>query len=129
MFIKNNDENNTATTRVTFFTLFFFVKSLRSLAHFNYVNFNQAALRAVLKPQNMSSSSQATQISVSFVCVYASSTLPFIAFFQSFHSLFGSLFQSISIDYETQEISYCPQKLFDLSFEYFIFDPISVSLF
>ena len=51
---------------------------MRSLTHFNYVTFNQAALRAVLKPQNIPSSAQTKQISVSFVCVYASSTLPFI---------------------------------------------------
>ena len=112
MFIKNNDENNTATTRVTFLTLFF-AKSLRSLAHFNCVDFNQAALRAVLKPQNISSSSQATQISVSFVCVYASSTLPFIAVFNRFSRCldhcfrsFQSLFKSISIDYKTLVINY-----------------------
>ena len=44
--------------------------SLRSLAHSNCVDFNQAALRAVLRPENISSSSQATQIYlyVSFVC-------------------------------------------------------------
>ena len=53
-------------------------ESLRSLAHSNCVNFNQAALRAVLKPENMSSA-QTKQISVRFVCVHASSMLPFIA--------------------------------------------------
>ena len=52
------------------------------------VNFNQAALRGVFKPENMSWSAQAKQIPVRFVCVYAS----FFRRFQSlnFQSLFGS---------------------------------------
>ena len=86
-------------------------ESLR--AHSNCVDFNQAALRAVLKPENMSSSTQATQIPVRFVCVYASSTLPFIAVFNRFsrcldHGFrsFPSLFKSISIDYKTLELNY-----------------------
>ena len=74
------------------------------------MSFNQAALRVVLKPENMSSSSQATQIPVRFVCVYASSTLPFIAVFNRcldhcFWS-FRLLFQSLSIDYKTLELNY-----------------------
>ena len=55
-----------------------------------------AVLRVVLKPENISSSAQAKQISACFVCVYASITLPFIAF-QSLHSLFGSLFSLVLI--------------------------------
>ena len=85
-------------------------ESLRSLAHSNCVNFNQAALRAVLKSENMSSSAQAKQISVRFVCVYASSTLPFIAVSNRFSRCldhcfrsFPSLFKSTSIDYKTLE--------------------------
>ena len=95
------------------YILFFLLESLRSLAHSNYVNFNQAALHAVLKPENMSSSAQATQISVCFVCVYASSTVPFIAVSNRFsHCLdhcfrsFRSLFASISIDCKTLELNY-----------------------
>ena len=42
--------------------------SLRSLGYSNCVNLNQAALRAVLKPENISNS-QAKQIPVRFVCV------------------------------------------------------------
>ena len=72
-------------------------ESLRSLAYSNGVNFNQAALRAVLKPENRSSNAQATQISVRFVCVNTSSTLPFIAIFQSLQPLFGSLFLLVSV--------------------------------
>ena len=48
-------------------------ESVRSLAHSNCVNVHQAALRAVLKPENMSSSAQlatrAQLASVRFVCV------------------------------------------------------------
>ena len=84
----------------TFFFCFF-VKSLRSLAHFNCVSFNQAALRAVLKPQNIPSSSQATQISVSFVCVYASSTLPFIVVFNRFSRCLGHCFRSFRSRFES----------------------------
>ena len=55
-------------------------ESLRSLAHSNWVNFSQAALRAMLKPWNISSWLQARQIPIRYpVCVYPSSTLPFIA--------------------------------------------------
>ena len=79
-------------------------------AHSKCVNFNQAALRAVLKPENLSSSAQATQIPVRFVCVYASSTLAFIAVSNRFSRFldhcfcsFRSLFESISIDYKTLE--------------------------
>ena len=60
-------------------------ESLRSLAHSNYVNFfcvNHAALRAVLKPENMSSSAKTTQNPrASFVC-----TLP-ISFYRRFQSI------------------------------------------
>ena len=80
VFIKNNDENNTATTRVTFW-LFFFVKSLWSLARFNYVNFNQAALRAVKTAKHV--------IKLKDASFYRS--------FQSFQSLFGSMFSLVSI--------------------------------
>ena len=59
-------------------------ESLRSLALSNCVNFNQAALGAVLKAENMSSSSQEKHICVRFVCVYASSSLPFMAVFNRF---------------------------------------------
>ena len=88
-------------------------ESLRTLAHSNCVKFNQAALRAVLKPQNISSSAQATQISERFVCVYASSTLPFIAVSNHFSRCldhcfcsFPLLFEFISIDYKTLELNY-----------------------
>ena len=87
-------------------------ESLRSLAHSNCVNFNQAALRTVLKPENMSSS--AKQICLRFVCVYA---LNYASFYRPvsnrfsrcldhcFH-LFRSLFESISIAYKTLELNY-----------------------
>ena len=96
-------------------------ESLRSLAHSNCVTFNQAALRAVLNPENMSSSAQATQIPVRFVCVYASSTLPFLAVSNRFnrcldhcfHS-FRSLFESISIAYKTLQLNYFVFKTFYL---------------
>ena len=71
-------------------------ESLR--AHSNCVDFNQAALRAVLKPKNVSSSSHAsnTNIRTLRLCVlfkYAS----FYRRFQSFQSLFGSRFSLVSI--------------------------------
>ena len=44
-----------------------------SLRDHSHINFNQAALRALLNPEIVSSSAQGTQIPVSFVCVYASS--------------------------------------------------------
>ena len=98
---------------VVFCQLLEYFLSLRSFAHSNCANFNQAALRAVLKLENMSSSTQAKQISVRFICVYASSTLPFIAVSNRFsrcleHCLcsFRSLFESISIDYKTLELNY-----------------------
>ena len=50
-------------------------------------------LRAVLKLGNMSSSAEPTQMSVRFVCVYAS----FYRRYQSFQSLFESLFSLVSI--------------------------------
>ena len=97
--------------KVHFYTLRFFLqllRFLRSLAHSNCVNFNRAP---VLKPKNMwmSSSAQAKQLCVRFVCVCASwSTLPFIAVYNSFSRCvdhcfcsFRSLFESISIDYKT----------------------------
>ena len=46
--------------------------SLGSIAHSNCLNFNPTHLRAVLKPETMSSSAHAKQISVRFVYVYAS---------------------------------------------------------
>ena len=48
-------------------------ESLRSLAHSKCVDFNPAALRAVLKPENMSSSAQAKlhkYLHASFVCTF-----------------------------------------------------------
>ena len=59
---------------------------LRSLAHYNCVNFNQAALRGVLKQEKMSSSTQARQISVCFVCVLCFSCC-LDHCFRSFHTV------------------------------------------
>ena len=69
-------------------------ESARSLAHSNCVNFNQAALRAVFKLENIPSSSQATQIPV---CVYTSSTLPFIAISNRFSRCLVCSLVSIAI--------------------------------
>ena len=114
VFIKNNDENNTATTRVTFLTLFF----LLSLCDHWHISITLTLTRLLCalcwnRKTWYVSSSQATQISVSFVCVYASSTLPFIVVSNRFSHcldhwfrLFRSLFKSISIDYKTLEINY-----------------------
>ena len=69
---------------------------LRRLVHCNCVNFNQAALRVVLKPENISASSQATNVHTLRLCVsfkYAS----FYRRLQSFQSLLGSLFLLVSI--------------------------------
>ena len=75
----------------------------------------------LLKLENTSSSAQAKQISVRFVCVYVSSTLPFIAVFNRFsrcldHGFrsFRSLFEPISIDYKTLELNYFVFEMFYL---------------
>ena len=70
---------------------------LRSLAHSKCVDFNPAALRAVLKPENVSSSSQATQIPVRLRLRVHFKYASFYRRFQSFQSLFGSLFSLVSI--------------------------------
>ena len=61
----------------------------------------------------MLSSSQATQISVRFVCLYVWSTVPLNAVSNRFSRCldhcfrsFRSLFESISIDYKTLELNY-----------------------
>ena len=94
---------------------------LRSLAHSNCVNFfrvNQAALRAVLKLENMLSSAQTmTQIPVRFVCVcvcvcalqvrFLSSPFAIVsvaAWITVFVRFDCSMFESISIDYKTLEL-------------------------
>ena len=64
-------------------------QNFKTIDHSHCVN--QAALRAVLKPGDMSSSPQATQILVRFVCVYASFYRHFQSFFNRFRS-FRSLF-------------------------------------
>ena len=61
-------------------------ESLRSLAHSNCVNFNQAALGAVLRQENI----QNKYPYASFVC-----TLEYASFYRRFQ-LFQSLFGSIS---------------------------------
>ena len=68
-------------------------ESLRSLAHSTCVNFNQAALRAVLKPDNMSS------------CQYTSNTNTHTVRLRvGFkYGAFRSLFEYISINYKTLE--------------------------
>ena len=70
-------------------------ESLWSLTHSNCVKFNQAALRAVLKPETMSSNAQTKQIPIRFVHVYKYAS--FYCRFRSFQSLFGSLFLLVSM--------------------------------
>ena len=95
------------------------------MLHSNYVNY-QVALRAVLKPETYHQlSSQATQISVLFVRVYAWSTFPFIAVSNRFSRClraasiscfcsFRLLFDYISIDYKTLRLNYFVFKNFYL---------------
>ena len=90
-------------------------------ARFFFPRVNQAALRVVLKLEDISSSVQATQISVRFVCVYASSTLPSIAVSNCFSRCldhcfcsFRPLFESISINYRALELNYFVFKTFYL---------------
>ena len=72
---------------------------------------------------------QATQTSVRFVCVYASSTIPFIAIsnrssrcLDHFFRSFRSLFESTSIDYKTLE-------QWKLSLRFWIFNFSSAAFF
>ena len=77
------------------------------------------AQRAVLKAENISSSSQAKQISARFICVYASSTLPFIAVCNRF-SPFWSLFLLVSI--AVWNYSNWLQNTGALELNYFVFE-------
>ena len=77
----------------------------------------------MLNPENMSSSAQAKQIPVRFVCVYASSTLPFIAVSNRFSRCLDHCFRSfrsISMDYKTTAA---------LELNYFVFETSYLLLF
>ena len=76
----------------------------------------------MLKSENISSIAQATQIPERFVCVYASSTLPFIAVSNRFIAVWITvfarfdrclnLFQSITKHWNTGAKLFCILKLF-----------------
>ena len=88
-------------------------ESLRSLTHFNCVNVNQAALRAVLKPETCHQTHKQHKYPyTSFVW-----TLPARFLLSPFFNRYSrcldhrfcsirSLFQAISIDYKTLELNY-----------------------